>query len=118
MVQMETIKIYLKIYTANMSNVTDNIKNILHAIEFDYWHCYDSQTNLVFNSIKAKIKMELNLDPHMYGIYFNDLNDSPSSFNLENTNLLYQEFSPIRDGKLKFYIRIEKSFHYILFNHF
>jgi hypothetical protein len=117
MVQMETIKIYLKIYTANMSNVTDNIKNILHAIEFDYWHCYDSQTNLVFNSIKAKIKMELNLDPHMYELYFNDLNDSPSSFNLENTNLLYQEFSPIRDGKLKFYIRIEKSFHYILFNH-
>ena len=100
-----------------MSNVTDNIKNILHAIEFDYWHCYDSQTNLVFNSIKAKIKMELNLDPHMYELYFNDLNDSPSSFNLENTNLLYQEFSPIRDGKLAFYIRIEKSFHYILFNH-
>ena len=117
MVLMETIKIYIKIYTANMTRVSDDTKNILHDKEFEYWHCYDSQTNLVFNSIKAKIKMELNLDPHMYELYFNDLNDSPSSFNLENTNLLYQEFSPIRDGKLKFYIRIEKSFHYILFNH-
>ena len=84
MVIMETIKIYLMIYTANMTTVSDNIKNILHAIEFEYWHCHDSQTNLVFNSIKEKIKMELNLDPHMYEFYFNDLNDSPSLFNLEN----------------------------------
>jgi hypothetical protein len=117
MVIMETIKIYLKIYTANMTNVSDNIKNVLHAIEFEYWHCYDSQTNLVFDSIKQKIKMELNLDPHMYEIYFNNSNDSPLSFNIENTNLLYQEFSPIRDGKLVFYIRIEKRFHNILFRH-
>ena len=114
---METIKIYLMIYTANMTTVSDNIKNILHAIEFEYWHCHDSQTNLVFNSIKEKIKMELNLDPHMYEFYFNNLNDSPSLFNLENTNLLYQEFSPILDGKLKFYIRINKIFHNILFSH-
>jgi hypothetical protein len=117
MVQMETIKIYIKIYTANMSNVSDDIKNLLHAIEFEYWHCYDSQTNLVFDSIKHKIKMELNLDPQMYDIYFNNLNDSPLLFNIENTNLLYQEFSPILDGKLMFYIRIQKSFHDILLDH-
>jgi hypothetical protein len=114
---METIKIYLKIYTANMENVSDNIKNLLHAIEFEYWHCYDSQTNLVFNAIKQKIKMELNLDVHMYEIYFNNLNDAPLSFNIENTNLLYQEFPSIRDGKIAFYIRIDKRFHDILLRH-
>ena len=61
MVLMETIKIYLKIYTANMENVSDDIKNILHGFEFEFWHCYNSQTNLVFDSIKQKIKMELEL---------------------------------------------------------
>lgn len=115
MVLMETIKIYIKIYTVNMENVSDNFKNILHSIEFEYWHCYDSQTNLVFDSIKQKIKMELNLDPHMYEFYSN--NQFPSSFNIENTNLLYQEFSPIYDGKIKFYIRIDKNFHNILLRH-
>ena len=55
MVLMETIKFYLKIYTGNMESVSDNIKNILHAKEFEYWHCYDSQTNLVFNYIKQKM---------------------------------------------------------------
>lgn len=114
MVLMETIKIYIKIYTANMENVSDNIKNILHVKEFEYWHCYDSQTNLVFNSIKQKMKMELNLDPHMYDFHSNNLNDSPSSFNIENTNLLYQEFTP---GKIILYIRIEKNFHKILLRH-
>ena len=113
MVLMETIKIYIKIYTANMENVSDNIKNILHVKEFEYWHCYDSQTNLVFNSIKQKMKMELNLDPHMYNFHSN-LNDSSSSFNIENTNLLYQEFTP---EKIKLYIIIEKNFHKILLRH-
>jgi len=114
MVLMETIKFYLKIYTANIEDVSDNVKNILHGIEFEYWHCYDSQTNLVFNSIKQKIKMELNLDPYMYDFHSNNLNDSPSSFNIENTNLLYQEFS---SEKIKFYIRINKNFHNILLRH-
>jgi formate dehydrogenase maturation protein FdhE len=107
---METIKIYIKIYTANMENVSDNVKNILHEKEFEYWHYYYNQTNLVFNSIKQKMKMELDLDPNMYDFYFNNLNESPSSFNIENTNLLYQEFSPIQNGKINFYIRIEKNF--------
>lgn len=114
MVLMETIKIYIKIYTANMENVSDNVKNILHGKEFEYWHCYDSQTKLVFNSIKQKMKMELNLDPHMYDFYSNNLNDSPSSFNIENTNLLYQEFAL---EKIKLYIRIETNFHNILLRH-
>jgi hypothetical protein len=114
---METIKIYIKIYTANMENVSDNVKNILHAIKFEYWHCYDSQTNLVFNSIKQKMKMELDLDPNMYDYYFNNLNESPSSFNIENTNLLYQEFSPIHNGELNFYIRVEQNFINILLEH-
>ena len=35
---METIKIYIKIYTANMENVSDNVKNILHDKEFEYWY--------------------------------------------------------------------------------
>ena len=116
MVLMETIKIYLNIYTANMENVSDNFKNILHNIEFEYWHCYDSQTNLVFNYIKQKIKMELNLDPHMYDFYSN-LNEISSPFNIEHTNLLYQEFSPIQNGKLEFYIIIEKNYHNILLRH-
>lgn len=116
MVLMETIKIYLKIYTANMENVSDDIKNILHGIEFEFWHCYDSQTNLVFDSIKQKIKMELNLDSHMYDFHSN-LNEISSSFNLENTNLLYQEFSPIRNGELKFYIRIKNNYHNTLLTH-
>ena len=113
---METIKIYLKIYTGNMESVSDNVKNILHAIKFEYWHCNDSQTNLVFNYIKQKMKMELNLDPHMYDFYFN-LNEISSPFNIEHTNLLYQEFSPIQNGKLTFYIRIEPNFHNILLRH-
>ena len=50
--------IYIKIYTANMTHVSDDVKNILHDKEFEYWHCYDSQTNLVFGSIKEKMKME------------------------------------------------------------
>lgn len=116
MVLMETIKIYLKIYTANMENVSDDVKNILHGIEFEYWHCYDSQTNLVFDSIKQKIKMELNLDPHMYDFYSN-LNEISSPFNIEHTNLLYQEFSPIQNGKLAFYIRIGTNFYNILLRH-
>jgi len=114
---METIKIYIKIYTANMGNVSDNVKNVLHAIEFEYWHCYDSQTNLVFDTIKQKIKMELNLDPNMYEFYLNNSNDSPSLFNLENTNLLYQEFSPIHNGNLNFYIRINRNSHNILLSY-
>ena len=109
MVLMETIKIYIKIYTANMENVSDNVKNILHNIEFEYWHCYDSQTNLVFDYIKQKIKMELDLDPDMYNFHSN-LNEI-SSFNIENTNLLYQEFSPIHNGKLTFYIKIKNNYH-------
>ena len=117
MVLMETIKIYLKIYTANMENVSDNIKNILHNIEFEYWHCYDSQTNLVFDTIKQKIKMELNLDMYMYDLHSNLNEISSSSFNTENTNLLYQEFSPIQNGKLEFYIRIGKNFHGTLLDH-
>ena len=113
---METIKIYIKIYTANMENVSDNIKNILHAIEFEYWHFYDSQTNLVFDSIKQKIKMELNLDSYMYNFHSN-LNEISPSFNVENTNLLYQEFSTIHNGELKFYIRIQNNYHNILLIH-
>jgi len=112
---METIKIYIKIYTANMGNVSDNIKNILHGKEFEYWHCYDSQTNLVFGSIKEKMKMELNLDPHMYDFYSN-LNDISSIFNIENTNLLYQEFPQI-GNVLAFYIQVEQNFHDILLGH-
>lgn len=117
MVLMETIKIYLKIYTENIENVSDNVKNILHGLEFEYWHCYDSQTNLVFNIIKQKIKMELNLDQYMYDFYSNNNNENLLPFNIENTNVLYQEFSPIRNGKLVFYIRIEKNFHNILLRH-
>ena len=112
---METIKIYIKIYTANMGNVSDNIKNVLHDKEFEYWHCYDSQTNLVFGSIKEKMKMELNLDPHMYDFYSN-LNDVSSEFNIENTNLLYQEFPQI-GNVLAFYIRVEQNFQDILLDH-
>jgi len=115
MVKMETIKIYIKIYTENMSNVSDSIKNILHDKEFEYWHMYDSQTNLVFDSIKQKMKMELNLDSYMYDFHLNINNYS--SFNIENTNLLYQEFSPIHNGELNFYIRVEQNFLYILLQH-
>lgn len=113
---METIKIYIKIYTANMTHVSDDVKNILHDKEFEYWHCYDSQTNLVFGSIKEKMKMELNLDPNMYDFYSN-LNYISSSFNIENTNLLYQEFSPIHYEILRFYIKVKQNFHNILLDH-
>jgi len=116
MVIMETIKIYIKIYTANMENISDDIKNILHNKEYEYWHFNDSQTNLVFDSIKQKIKMELNLDPNMYTFYYN-LNDNPPSFDIENTNLLYQEFSQIYNGKLAFYISVDKTYHNTLLDH-